>query len=119
VTLRSRAPLTCCPKCGHSLGRSEAPLTPTQERVYRAIASYVLANGRAPTLTELAAACGFNSENAAHRHVNRLEAKGWVRRHRWQRRGIEPLVRTVPLERGPKNRSAAPPTATAYLSTPA
>lgn len=65
---------------------------PTERRrqVLRFIQARVEADGRPPTLDEIATACGFASRSSAQKHVRALEASGDLQVTRGQARGARP-----------------------------
>jgi SOS-response transcriptional repressor LexA len=66
-------------------------LTQRQADVLRYIEGCIVENGQAPTYREISAACGLISPSAAHKIVEALKQRGFVRRigaHR-AARGLE------------------------------
>ncbi|TDA43818.1 hypothetical protein [Burkholderia pyrrocinia] len=62
-----------CSLCRHLLMNKA---TDRRSQVLKFIESQVEANGRSPTLDEIAAACGLASRSAAQKHVRALQANG-------------------------------------------
>jgi len=58
----------------------ERPLTSSQRRVLDAIVAAWLSGGPLPTTRELCAALGWRSTNSAAEHLDRLVARGALRR---------------------------------------
>jgi SOS-response transcriptional repressor LexA len=82
-----------CPFCkGLGLRLRPATLTKRQAEVYRYLWSYVAAHGYAPTLQEISAAFGFNSDGTTHEHLSNLERKGYLARSYNETRAMELLV---------------------------
>ena len=59
--------------------RNRYPVTPRQQEVLTALAAFN-AKGEAPTLYELAEACGLKSTWAIRRHLAILQKKGLAKR---------------------------------------
>lgn len=59
--------------------RNRYPVTPRQQEVLNALAAFH-GEGKAPTLYELAAACGLKSTWAIRRHLAILQKKGLAKR---------------------------------------
>ena len=64
------------------------PLTPLQRLCAGVIAEYWIVEGRSPTLDEICHELDLSSRSQAHRLVEYLNRKGWLRprrrRHRYQ-----------------------------------
>lgn len=75
-------------------------LTERQRDVLRFIERHVEAEGVAPTLQEISKAFGFRSTASAQKHVAQLESKGFLARHKHQKRGL------VLAGRGRRERTA-------------
>lgn len=71
------------------------PLTEAQTRILRAVQQISDETGRAPTVLQLASACGYASTNTVHLLLDRLVERGWVRRTPGLKRGLE-LLRRLP-----------------------
>jgi repressor LexA len=63
--------------------------TRRQKAVLDAIQSHVAETGQMPTLHEIARRCGLSSVATVHRHVALLQERGFLKRRRSRRRGIE------------------------------
>jgi repressor LexA len=63
-------------------------LTERQRDVLRFITERIADNGVAPTLQEIATAFGFQSTASAQKHIAHLERKGFLERHKHQKRGL-------------------------------
>lgn len=63
-------------------------LTEKQKQILKLIAKKVRDFGFPPTVQELADALGFKSKNAAFKHLEALERKGYIRRTEGGARGI-------------------------------
>lgn len=81
-----------------------ARLTQKQQEILEIIADYIDRTGNSPTVTELATILNASSLRTITQHLEALEKKGVIVRHRHQRRGIKILadnshssVVTVPL----------------------
>jgi len=78
-------------------------LTPRQREILDFIRASIASRGVAPTLREISDAFGFTAVSTAQRHVERLCAKGVLRRVPHRSRGLEltgdeiPGVRRLPL----------------------
>ncbi len=71
-------------------------LTERQRDVLRFIEVHVSAEGVAPTLQEISDAFGFRSTASAQKHVAQLENKGFLARHKHQKRGLVLVDRESP-----------------------
>jgi len=60
------------------------PLTKRQREIYDFIAKFVKASGFAPSLEEIAAAFSLRALATVHKHLENLQAKGYIRRQ-WNR----------------------------------
>jgi repressor LexA len=69
---------------------SKAPLTPRQQEAL----DFIMANSclYGPTVREIAAGLSIKHHNAAARHIEQLEAKGYIRRIPGKARGIEVIA---------------------------
>lgn len=64
-------------------------ITKKQKRVFDYIASYIDAQGVAPTYEEIADYFGYRSKGTVHKHITNLEEKGYIKKD-WNRsRGLE------------------------------
>jgi len=64
-------------------------ITKKQKRVLDYIASYIGAQGVAPTYEEIAEHFGYRSKGTVHKHITNLEEKGYIKKD-WNRsRGLE------------------------------
>jgi repressor LexA len=63
--------------------------TRRQKAVLEAIQSHVAETGQMPTLHEIARRCGLSSVATVHRHLALLQDRGFLKRRRSRRRGIE------------------------------
>ena len=67
------------------------PLTKTQRAVLEFLTEFIRSNGFGPSLEEIGKHCGTTSLATAHKHLENLAAKGYIRRA-WNRsRSIELL----------------------------
>ncbi|HET6604206.1 MAG TPA: transcriptional repressor LexA [Xanthomonadaceae bacterium] len=57
-----------------------APLSPRQQQVLDFIAAHAAAEGRPPTLREIAQALGYRQHSSAQAHIDALARKGWLQR---------------------------------------
>jgi repressor LexA len=64
------------------------PRTSTREKMLAFLQTYRQRNGYAPTMREIARACGVRSLSAVQFHLERLERDGLIRRDREKSRGI-------------------------------
>ena len=64
------------------------PLTPRQSKVLQLVKDAIEANGYPPTRAEICSAMGFNSPNAAEKHLRVLERKGAIEMLAGASRGI-------------------------------
>jgi repressor LexA len=71
-------------------------LTKRQHEVFAFIANHIAQQGYAPSLDEIRMAQGFSSMATAHKHVEVLQAKGWITKARNTSRGIEIVSRGEP-----------------------
>lgn len=55
-------------------------LAPVQRRTLEYLRSFIIDNGFAPTLKDIAKSIGVKSPSTAHFHLSRLENKGFIRR---------------------------------------
>ena len=67
-------------------------LSTREEEFLIAIKKFVAKNGFTPTVRELCEMLGLNSPATSHFHLNRLEAKGYIKRNKQKSRAIELLV---------------------------
>ncbi len=67
-------------------------LTERQLEILRFVREYRAARGVAPTLREICERFGFSSYGTVHKHLKLLVEKGYLRRERHQRRGLEPAT---------------------------
>jgi len=65
------------------------PLTPRQQEALNFIKAKLLYG---PTVREIAAGMSIKHHNAAVRHIEQLEAKGYIRRIPGKARGIEVIA---------------------------
>ncbi|MCF7804097.1 MAG: transcriptional repressor LexA [Candidatus Marinimicrobia bacterium] len=66
-------------------------ITKKQKQVLEFIASYIEAQGIAPTYEEIADHFGYRSKGTVHKHITNLEEKGYLKKD-WNRsRGLEVL----------------------------
>lgn len=63
--------------------------TRRQKEILEAVKQLMAENGRAPTLVEIARRCRLASVSTVHTHLVLLQERGFVRRRRSRRRGIE------------------------------
>lgn len=67
--------------------------TPTlynrERKVLDFISQYIQRQGYAPTLAEIAESLGVNAVSTVHEHLQRLEAKGFIKKTKGYERGIE------------------------------
>ncbi len=63
-------------------------LSPRQQEVLSFIERFLTDEGSPPTLREIGKALGIRSTNAVNDHLNALERKGAIHRHRSRSRGI-------------------------------
>jgi repressor LexA len=66
------------------------PLTPRQQEAFNFITANACLYG--PTVREVAAGMSIKNHNAAARHIEQLEAKGYIRRIPGKARGIEVIA---------------------------
>ncbi len=64
------------------------PLTERQSAIYEFIASFLREHRKPPTLQEIADAVGLASTNGVSKHLDALEAKGYIKREPHQARSI-------------------------------
>ena len=67
-------------------------LTPRQQEIYDYLCSHLDDHGYPPTLREICAEFNMRSTRAASDHLQALERKGFIVRHRDRSRGIELYV---------------------------
>ena len=70
---------------------SMSPLRPRRAAILRYIRDQVNGHGQAPSLAEIAAACGLASRGAARKHVLALSEAGLIEVAAGQARGIRPV----------------------------
>jgi repressor LexA len=71
--------------------------TRRQKAVLDAFRAHLEEHGRAPTLAELARACGLSSVATVHKHLALLEERGFVRRRRgWRACELRPAAKRQP-----------------------
>jgi repressor LexA len=70
-------------------------VTPRQREALRFVASWIQAHGFAPSLLEISEGLGLHSVAIAHRHVSRLERKGFL----FHDPGVARSLRVLDLER--------------------
>jgi repressor LexA len=75
------------------------PLTEKQREILRVIRTHIEARGFAPTIREIGAAVKLRSSCSVKKHLDSLEAKGVIRRDRYQRE-IELLEGGEPVATG-------------------
>lgn len=100
--------------------------TRRQKEILDAVKDLMAETGRSPTLAEIARRCRLASVSTVHAHLSLLQERGFVRRRRSRRRGIElrplalatsalevPLLGTIsagrPIEAVPESRSVVIP----------
>jgi repressor LexA len=66
------------------------PLTPRQQEAFDFIKANACLYG--PTVREIAAGLSIKHHNAAARHIEQLEAKGYIRKIPGKARGIEVIA---------------------------
>jgi len=66
-------------------------LTPRQREIFDYIKKSVIKMGRPPSLREIGEKFGINSTNGVRSALEALERKGFIRRNRYQSRGIDIL----------------------------
>jgi len=77
---------------------SSSQLTPKQKRVLDFVLNYIKDHdGLAPTIREIAQACGFASPATAHEHLQNLKNKGLLKIQAEQIRGLEPADKVFDL----------------------
>jgi repressor LexA len=64
------------------------PLTPRQAKILQLVTDAIETNGYPPTRAEICSVMGFNSPNAAEKHLRMLERKGAIEMHAGASRGI-------------------------------
>lgn len=92
-------------------------LTEKQRRILELIARKVQEVGFPPTMQELADEFGFKSKNAAYKHLEALEKKGFIRRTSGGARGITILPRAA-NEAGIPGQTAVPLVGTVAAGLP-
>jgi len=65
------------------------PLTDRQAALYEFIVSTIENEGRQPSYMEMCAFLGSTSRAGPSNHIDRLEAKGWLRRTPRDKRSLE------------------------------
>jgi len=63
--------------------------TRRQKEILEAVKQMIAETGRAPTLVEIARRCNLASVSTVHTHLMLLQERGFLRRRRSRRRGIE------------------------------
>jgi len=63
-------------------------LTPNEQRVLEAIATYFEQHSRMPTHAELAGALGFKSKNSSWQYLQQLQRKGYLHIDAYKSRGV-------------------------------
>jgi repressor LexA len=81
-------------------------LTGRQKEILEYIEAFKRRNGLAPTHREICEQFGFSSYGTAYKHLKLLQQKGYLKRDRHQRRGLE-LVDTAVSGAAAGNRSVA------------
>jgi len=75
------------------MGRNEA-LTDIQEETLAFLKRYIAKRGKGPTISELQKELGLSSTRSVTQRLEALERKGFIRRDRFQHRGIKILEST-------------------------
>lgn len=79
-------------------------LTPTQQRILDFIVETICDHDRSPTIREIGDAFGIASTNGVRYHLDALEERGYIRRHKGISRGIEWLEHHAPAARADVSR---------------
>jgi repressor LexA len=75
------------------------PLTPKQQEIIEIIRKALMRDGQAPTVREIGKMTGLRSSCSVQKHLNQLEAKGYIRRDPYKYRSIELLQDGAPMSR--------------------
>ena len=67
-------------------------LTKRQDEILSFIKEYIVSHGYPPTVREIGKSLGVSSPATIHAHLNRLEAKGFIKKDDMKNRAIELLV---------------------------
>ena len=65
------------------------PLTPKQQEIIEIIRKGLMRNGQAPTVREIGKMSGLRSSCSVQKHLNQLEAKGYIKREQYKYRSVE------------------------------
>ena len=92
------------------------PLTKRQQEILKYLTSFIDEHGHGPTLNEICRNFGLASASTAHKHLKRLQTRGWIKREKNHARSIRVVPATeqrpgigIPL-RGDISESKATPT---------
>src|SRR5690625_4626818 len=76
-------------------------LSKRQQMIYDFIKSEVDVKGYPPSVREIAKAVGLASSSTVHGHLERIEAKGYIRRDPTKPRAIEILDHSIDINKDP------------------
>lgn len=71
-----------------------AGLSPKQQEIFDYIEATIGERGTAPTVREIAAAMGLKSVATVHRHLQKMEEKGVIRRDLSLKKGVYTIQNT-------------------------
>ncbi|MDX1931187.1 MAG: transcriptional repressor LexA [Capsulimonadales bacterium] len=75
------------------------PLTDKQQEIVEIIRKALLRDGIAPTVREIGRLTGLKSSCSVQKHLNQLEANGYIKRSPYKYRSIELLMEGSPVSR--------------------
>ncbi len=81
--------MTTCPLCGHK--PKTIPLTPRQLATLECIISYINEHGVPPSFEDIRVGIGAGSKAMVSNFLITLDRKGWIKKHKYENRGIEVL----------------------------
>ena len=70
--------------------------TRRQKEILEKIRALIAEKGYAPSLAEIARACGLSSVSTVHKHLTLMQERGLLRRRKSRRRGIELMATAAP-----------------------
>ncbi|MES1227320.1 MAG: hypothetical protein ABUL72_01535, partial [Armatimonadota bacterium] len=74
-------------------------ISPKQREILEIIRKALLRDGQAPTVREIGKSTGLRSSCSVQKHLNQLEAKGFIKRDPYKYRSVELLHDGAPMAR--------------------
>lgn len=79
--------------------RNSENISPKQQEILDIVRRALLRDGQAPTVREIGKATGLRSSCSVQKHLNQLEAKGFIKRDPYKYRSVELLHDGAPMAR--------------------